>query len=274
MPLIKRNPFGHILFIKKLLIRYLGVLSHQRYKGFNTLDIEGSEIIKDLPGENVLFVSNHQTYFADVVAMFHVFNASLSGRVDSIKNVGYIWHPKLNIYYVAAAETMKQSLLAKVLAYAGSISIERTWRAEGMDVNRQVKMSDISNIGKALNDGWVITFPQGTTTPWKPIRKGTAHIIKKYKPIVVPVVIDGFRRSFDKKGLRVKKKGILQSIVIKPPMEIDYDNDSIDQIIEKLEYAIEQHPSFLKVLKPEEITKMEHDNEKRRFRKHKHPKED
>ena len=142
------------------------------------------------------------------------------------------------------------------------------------DVKRQVKMSDISNIGKALNDGWVITFPQGTTTPWKPIRKGTAHIIKKYKPIVVPVVIDGFRRSFDKKGLRVKKKGILQSIVIKPPMEIDYDNDSIDQIIEKLEYAIEQHPSFLKVLKPEEITQMEHDNEKRRFRKHKHPKED
>jgi len=274
MPLIKRNPFGHILFIKKLLIRYLGVLSHQRYNGFNTLDIEGSEIIKDLPGENVLFVSNHQTYFADVVAMFHVFNASLSGRVDSIKNVGYIWHPKLNIYYVAAAETMKQSLLAKVLAYAGSISIERTWRAEGKDVNRQVKMSDISNIGKALNDSWVITFPQGTTTPWKPIRKGTARIIKKYKPIVVPIVIDGFRRSFDKKGLRVKKKGILQSIVIKPPMEIDYDNDSIDQIIEKLEYAIEQHPSFLKVLKPEEITQMEHDNEKRRFRKHKHPKED
>ena len=274
MPFIKRNPFGHILFIKKLLIRYLGVLSHQRYKGFNTLDIEGSEIIKDLPGENVLFVSNHQTYFADVVAMFHVFNASLSGRVDSIKNVGYIWHPKLNIYYVAAAETMKQSLLAKILAYAGSISIERTWRAEGKDVNRQVKMSDISNIGKALNDGWDITFPQGTTTPWKPIRKGTAHIIKKYKPVVVPVVIDGFRRSFDKKGLRVKKKGILQSFVIKPPMEIDYDNDSIEQIIEKLEFAIEQHPSFLKVLKPEEIAQMEQDNERRRFRKHKHPKED
>ena len=65
---------------------------------------------------------------------------------------------------------MKQSLLAKVLAYAGSISIERTWRAEGKDVNRQVKMSDISNIGKALKDGWVITFPQGTTTPWKPFR--------------------------------------------------------------------------------------------------------
>ena len=265
MPFIKRNPFGHILFIKKLLIRYLGVLSHQRYKGFNTLDIEGSEIIKDLPGENVLFVSNHQTYFADVVAMFHVFNASLSGRVDSIKNVGYIWHPKLNIYYVAAAETMKQSLLAKVLAYAGSISIERTWRAEGKDVNRQVKMSDISNIGKALNDGWVITFPQGTTTPFKPIRKGTAHIIKQYKPLVVPIVIDGFRRSFDKKGIRIKKRGILQSMEVKQPLEIDYENESFESIVKKIEFAIEQHPSFLKVISKEELENEEQLNKEREW---------
>jgi len=28
----------------------------------------------------------------------------------------------------------------------------------GKNVNRQVKMSDISDIGKALDDGWVITF--------------------------------------------------------------------------------------------------------------------
>ncbi len=267
MPLLKRNPFGHILLLKLWLIRILGLMTHQRYKGFNTLEIDGSEVIRDLPETGVLFVSNHQTYFADVVAMFHVFNASLSGRADSIKNVGYLWSPKLNIYYVAAAETMKKSLLTKILAYVGSISIERTWRAQGQEVNRQVKMSDISNIGKALNDGWVITFPQGTTTPWKPLRKGTAHIIKKYKPVVVPVVIDGFRRSFDKKGLHVKKKGILQSMVIKEPLEIDYENESVDSIIEKLEYAIEQHPSFLKVIPQEELLAYEEANKQRKWRK-------
>ncbi|WP_281540715.1 lysophospholipid acyltransferase family protein [Maribacter aestuarii] len=267
MGLFKTNPFGHNLFLKKWLIRILAVLSHQRYKRFNKLEIDGSEIIRSLPDTNVLFVSNHQTYFADVVAMFHVFNASLSGREDSIKNLGYIWQPKLNMYYIAAAETMKKSLLTKILAYAGSISVERTWRAEGKDVNRQVKMSDISNIGVALNDGWVITFPQGTTTPWKPLRKGTAHIIKKYKPIVVPVVIDGFRRSFDKKGLRVKKKGILQSMVIKEPLEIDYDNESTEAIIEKLEYAIEQHPSFLKVISEKELLAYEEENKQRKWRK-------
>ncbi|WP_308991187.1 lysophospholipid acyltransferase family protein [Mariniflexile litorale] len=257
MGLFKRNPFGHILFLKKWLIRIFGVLTHRRFRGFNELQIEGSEIIKNLPDKNVLFISNHQTYFADVVSMFHVFNASLSGRTDSIKNVGYIWNPKLNIYYVAAKETMRAGLLPKILAYMGSISIERTWRSEGQDVNRQVKMSDISNIGKALNDGWVITFPQGTTTPFRPIRKGTAHVIKRYKPIVVPIVIDGFRRSFDKKGLRIKKKNILQSFEIKAPLEIDYDNETTDDIVTKIEYAIEQHPSFLKVISQKELKAQE-----------------
>ncbi len=265
MKLFDKTPFGQYLFLKRMLIRYLGVLTHRRYRGFNELNIEGSEVIKQLPDTNVLFVSNHQTYFADVVAMFHVFNASLHGRIDNIKNVGYLWHPKLNIYFIAAKETMKAGLLPRILAYAGSISIERTWRDSGKDVQRQVKMSDISNIGRALDDGWVITFPQGTTTPFKPLRKGTAHIIKKYKPVVVPIVIDGFRRSFDKKGLLIKKKGILQSMIIKEPLEFDYENDSMESIIEKLEYAIEQHPSFLKVLTPEEIEEQESLNKQREW---------
>jgi 1-acyl-sn-glycerol-3-phosphate acyltransferase len=221
MPLFKRNPFGHILFIKKWLIRFFGVLSHRRYRGFNEMHIEGSEIIKNLPDTNVLFISNHQTYFADVVAMFHVFNASLSGRVDNIKNVGYLWQPKMNIYYVAASETMKEGLLPRILAYVGAITVERTWRAKGQDIKREVNLNDTENIKTALNDGWVITFPQGTTRSFKPVRKGTAHIIMQHRPIVVPIVIDGFRRSFDRKGLRIKKKGILQSMVIKEPLVFD-----------------------------------------------------
>jgi 1-acyl-sn-glycerol-3-phosphate acyltransferase len=142
---------------------------------------------------------------------------------------------------------MKAGLLPRIMAYAGSVSIERTWRESGKDVKRQVKMSDITNIGTALDDGWVITFPQGTTKPFGPVRKGTVHIIKRYKPVVIPIVIDGFRRSF------IKKRGILQSMIIKEPLEIDYENESIESILEKIEYAIEQHPSFLKVIPQEEL---------------------
>ncbi|MBT8260542.1 MAG: 1-acyl-sn-glycerol-3-phosphate acyltransferase [Flavobacteriaceae bacterium] len=266
MGLFKQNPFGHYLILKKWLIRIAGALTHRRYRGFNELHIEGSDIIRELPDTNVLFISNHQTYFADVVAMFHVFNASLQGRKDTIKNIGYLWNPKLNIYYVAARETMKSGLLPKIMAYAGSVSIDRTWRAAGQEVNRQVKISDITNIKKALDDGWVITFPQGTTTPFKPIRKGTAHIIKHYKPIVVPIVIDGFRRSFDKKGLRIKKKNILQSMEVKQPLDIDYENETIPEIVEKIEYAIEQHPSFLNVVSEQDLLEKEELNKKREWK--------
>tara|TARA_Y100000996_G_scaffold406430_1_gene382763 strand:- start:478 stop:1275 length:798 start_codon:yes stop_codon:yes gene_type:complete len=265
MLFFKKNAFGHYLILKKWLIRYMGIMTHRRYRGFNSLKIEGSEIIKNLPDKNILFVSNHQTYFADVVAMLHVFNACLRGRIDSIKNIGYIWNPKLNIYYVAAKETMKSGILPRILAYAGSVSIERTWREKGQQINRKVRFSDITNIGKALKDGWVITFPQGTTKPFKPIRKGTAHIIKTYKPIVIPIVIDGFRRSFDKKGIMIKKRDILQSMHIKPELQIDYKNDSIDKIIEKIEYAIEQHSSFLKVMSVEEIEEQNKLNKNREF---------
>jgi len=269
MPLFRRNIFGQILFLKKIVIRIFGLVSHRRYRKFNSLQIEGSEILRNLPDKNVLFISNHQTYFADVAAMFHVFNASLKGRDDNIKNVSYIWNPKLNIYFVAAGETMRSGILPKFMAYGGSVSIDRTWRNAGKNVNRQVKNSDISNIGRAIKDGWVITFPQGTTTPFRPIRRGTAHIIKTYKPIVVPIVIDGFRRSFDKKGLKIKKRNVLQSMVIKEPLDIDYDNEEIADIITKIEFSIEQHKSFLKVLSPkdaEEYLKEEEElNKKREF---------
>ena len=264
MGLFKRNPFGHILFLKKWLIRIAGTLTHNRYRGFNQLQIEGSEILRALPDTNVLFISNHQTYFADVVAMFHVFNASLKGRENNIKNVGYLWNPKLNLYYVAAKETMQEGLLPRILAYAGAITVERTWRSKGKDVQREVNLNDTENIKIALEDGWVITFPQGTTRSFKPVRKGTAHIILQHKPIVVPIVIDGFRRSFDRKGLFIKKKGILQSMEIKQPLTIDYENDTVEQVVEKIEYAIEQHPSFLKVI-PQEVIEEQNklDNERR-----------
>ena len=46
----------------------------------------------------------------------------------------------------------------------------------------------------------------------------------------------------------IKKKGILQSMIIKEPLKIDYEKDSLNDIIEQIQYSIEQHPSYLKVI--------------------------
>jgi hypothetical protein len=45
MGLLKRNPFGHLLFIK-MAHPNLRVVTHRRYRGFNELQIEGSEILE------------------------------------------------------------------------------------------------------------------------------------------------------------------------------------------------------------------------------------
>ncbi len=265
MAWIKKDIFGHPLFLKRLLIFIFGMISHRRYHKFNKLQVDGWDLLRMLPDDGVLFVSNHQTYFADVAAMLHVFNAALNGQNNLSKPWKYLSNIKTNIYYVAAKETMESGLLPKLFKIVGAITVERTWRHAGKDVKRPVKFKDISNISRALKDGWVITFPQGTTRAFKPIRKGTAHIIKQNKPIVVPIVIDGFRRAFDRKGLLIKKQGILQTMVIKAPIPIDYEHDTVDEIIEKIAYGIEQHPELLKVVPQEMIEKQEELNKKRRF---------
>ena len=131
--------------------------------------------------------------------------------------------------------------------------VKRTWREAGKEINRKVNINEVTNIEKALENGWVVTFPQGTTTAFAPGRRGTALIVRKSKPIVVPVVIDGFRRAFDKKGLKLKKLGVKATMKFKDPIDIDYENDSNEEIMKKIMDAIEQSPEFLKVKSIEEI---------------------
>ena len=54
--------------------------------------------------------------------------------------------------------------------------------------------------------------------------------------------INGFRRAFDKKGLRLKVTGVQPTMEFKKPLDIDYDNESAEQILDKIMNAIEQTP--------------------------------
>jgi hypothetical protein len=59
------------------------------------------------------------------------------------------------------------------------------------------------------------------------------------RPIVIPVVIDGFSKAFDKKGLKLKKRGTLLSVQFKENMPIDYDAP-VEQILDQIMTAIGQ----------------------------------
>lgn len=246
-----RDPFGNSLIIKRILIFIFGAIAYYRFNVANKTKVSGTKVLRGLPDKNVLFVSNHQTYFADVTGMYQVFCCAKWGIYDRINFPFFIFNPKLNIYFIAALETMSAGILPKLFAYVGSVSIKRTWRSAGKNVDRGVDPRDIQKIFTAMESGWVITFPQGTTTPFVNGRKGTAHIIKETKPIVIPVVVDGFRRAFDKKGLLLKKKGIDLSIRFKEPLDIDYDKDSAE-ILQQIMDSIEQSDEFNTMKKIEE----------------------
>ena len=234
---MNKNIFGQYLIIKKAIIRTIGVLTHKTFnnKRFNR---QGPTILNEIPKNNVLFISNHQTYFYDVIAMLHVFNASVNGRRDSLKNILYLLKPKSNIYFIAALETMKASVISKILSYAGSILIKRTWREAGKEITRNIRGEDFDNIIKALNDGWVITFPRGTTDNSKPVRSGTAYIIKQTNPIVIPVKIDGFDDVFERNSLKIKNKTKPFSIKFGNALKF-HDNESIESITNQIEKIID-----------------------------------
>jgi 1-acyl-sn-glycerol-3-phosphate acyltransferase len=210
----------------------------------NKLRIKGTEHIEELPRQNVLFVSNHQTYFADVITFLHIFCAVKWRKKNRLGVPYYLLNPFTSVYYVAAEETMKSSWISRLFTLAGALTVKRTWKKDGSETRRGLDPSDTRKIERALSSSWVITFPQGTTKPFAPGRKGTAYIIKHCRPVVIPVVIQGFWRAFNKKGLKFKKKGTLLSVTFKPALQINYDAPA-EEILAQIMEAIEQSKKFM-----------------------------
>jgi len=230
--------------VRKIVYFFVGLLSYPGIAIINKLKISGTEHIRRLPKQKVLFVSNHQTYFADVITFLHIFCAVKWGKKDRLGIPYYLLNPFTRVNYVAAEETMKGSIISRLFLLAGGLTVKRTWRAEGKEVRRGLDPSDTRKITRALEKNWVITFPQGTTKPFAPGRKGTALIIKQIRPIVIPVVISGFWRAFNKKGLKFKKKGTVLSVNFKAPLQIDYEAPA-EQIMSQIMDAIEQSKKFM-----------------------------
>ncbi|MBK8556005.1 MAG: 1-acyl-sn-glycerol-3-phosphate acyltransferase [Lewinellaceae bacterium] len=228
-----RDPFGNILPFKRLLTGILGLATYSGLNIVNRTKVEGAHYLLDLPKNNVLFVSNHETYFADVFAMYHIFS-SVKWRFRNINIPIYLLFPRVKSYYIAAEETMKKGWLPRLFSYAGAVTVKRNWRQAGQEVTRGADVQAPTKIVKALSFGWVITFPQGTTELGAPVRKGTAHLIKTLKPTVVPVYIEGFREAFDKKGLRIRNRGSKLLVRFSEPIQFD-DDITVASIQEFLE---------------------------------------
>ena len=229
----------NLRFVRAIVYALVGSASYPAIMLFNKLAIEGTEHLKNLPKKNVLFVSNHQTYFAEVIVFLHILCAVKWRKQNRLGLPYYLLNPFTGVFFVSAAATMKQNWLTRLFELGGSITVKRTWNEGSKEVRQGLDPSDTRKIDRALKSSWVINFPQGTTTPFAQGRKGTVLLIKQNHPIVIPIVIDGFNKAFDKKGLRMIKRGTRLSVKFKAPLHIDY-TASNDDIMETVMVAIEQ----------------------------------
>ena len=216
--------------MKRLLFGALGVYDWLRFEVFNKIRFEGREHLRGLPPSGVLFVSNHLTYYIDVLAIHQAIAGPRCRVLDGFR-------ANTNLRFIAAAETLNDRGWApKIFNYTGAVLVRRTWREAGRDIKRPVQRDDVARIGDALRRGWLLTFPQGTTTPGAPVRKGTAHIIREHRPIVVPVHLAGFDRAFARKGLRRIAKDVDLLVRFGAPLALTGD-EPVAEIVDMITRA-------------------------------------
>ncbi len=245
--IMKRDVNNLPVFIKELLIQtpINHLVGTPLLRIFNRLEVEGREVLEQLPRSNVLFVSSHQTFYMEGMAMMSEFNR--------IRHPWIHWFWKAvtgHCYYIVAIETaQREGLMLRLIEWAGAVTVTRTWRRGTQSLEKgevpmgQVKR-DQEKVVRAIKDGWVITFPQGTIKPFAKGRSGTAYIIKQAGCIVVPVVIDGFSKAFHESSLgRIKKPGTVLKLKFKAPLDINYD-DPPEVIVNQIMEAIEQSERF------------------------------
>jgi 1-acyl-sn-glycerol-3-phosphate acyltransferase len=215
--------------VRRGMILSIGnLLTPAYFRWLNSVKAEGVDVLKALPRKNVIFLSNHQTYFTEAIAFYDLLYIVLDMPYED---------PHLR--FSAATETMKKNLLTKILTYAGGVTFRRSFREAGKEVNRPVDLEGIGKIEEAIATGWLLHFPTGTTQHHAPIRPGIAQLLHRTKPIAVPVRVDGFRDLLLHKQFP-GRTGKDATIRFFPPMDLDdfyavpYDKENGRKVIEDL----------------------------------------
>ncbi len=82
-----------ISLVRKIIYMIVGVITYPGIAIVNKIRISGTEHFAKLPRKNVLFVSNHQTYFADVITFLHIFCAVKWRKKNKLGIPYYLLNP-------------------------------------------------------------------------------------------------------------------------------------------------------------------------------------
>ena len=203
----------------------------------NDVHVEGDEVLKELPRKNVVFLANHQTYFLEAIAFFDLVYVRHQMPLESPI-----------VRFSAAEETMKQNLLTKLMTLAGGVTFKRSFREGGADVRRAVDLEGVARVEEAIQDGWLLHFPTGTTKKGAPLRSAVTRLLHNTKAVALPVRVEGFRELLLHK--QVPGKLFKQcSLKIHRPLPLDefyarpYEKAAGTRVLRMLEQAIGDAPA-------------------------------
>jgi len=179
------------------------------FRLLNEVRVQGDDLLDTLPRTNVIFLSNHQTYFLEAMAFFDLVY---------VRHKFPLENPVLR--FSAAEETMKMNPLTILMKMAGGVTLKRRTRDAGREVNRPVDLEGVARIQEAIRSGWLLHFPAGTTREGAPIRPGVARMLHDARPVAVPVRVDGFRRMLLLRQVPGKMFRSC-SITILPPLDLE-----------------------------------------------------
>ena len=198
------------------------------FRILNRVKVTGDGIIDKLPRKNVVFLSNHQTYFMEAMAIFDVVY---------VKHRLPLEDPFMR--FSAATETMKQNPLTQLFTKAGGVTFRRSFREGGQEVKRAVDFEGVAKVEDAIANGWLLHFPAGTTQKGAPLRPGVAQLLHRTKAVAVPVRVDGFRKLLLYRQLPGK---LLKKcrVAFHPPLDLarfyaaPYHKDAGTEVVERL----------------------------------------
>jgi len=198
------------------------------FRLLNRVHVEGDSVLEVLPRRNVVFLSNHQTYFMEAIAFFDLVYVRHNFSLEDPF-----------VRFSAATETMQKNLLTQLFTKAGGVTFRRSFREGGKEVKRGVDFEGVAKVEEAIAKGWLLHFPAGTTQKGAPLRSGVAQLLHRTKAVAVPVRVDGFRNLLLYKQLpgKVLRKSRL---TLHPPLDLaafydaPYDKESGAAVVRKL----------------------------------------
>jgi 1-acyl-sn-glycerol-3-phosphate acyltransferase len=198
------------------------------FRLLNRVHCEGDEILEVLPRRNVVFLSNHQTYFMEAIAFFDLVYVKHNFSLEDPF-----------VRFSAATETMQKNLVTQLFTKAGGVTFRRSFREGGKEVKRTVDLEGVAKVEEAIANGWLLHFPAGTTQRGAPLRSGVAQLLHRTKAVAVPVRVDGFRELllFRQIPGKVLRKCHLK---LHPPMDLaafydaPYEKEAGARVVESL----------------------------------------